>query len=327
MFWFLAYVSFAAFVHILQRIVRKPLFVRTQSHHFPWKINYCVRYWGVQQWLALIISACLLCVLCVLGLLVLHYRGFDIQVVGRCLLLVLSVCSLCLAVVRLKLVQVYRSHKGWLAALAALITLGLGMMASAEADAFILHHTRVDPSKFPVGQKILTLAWLVYIWYWVVSLLISSVILLGAVCGMFALGITSEPHRHPAVMNTSVRFRPNKRYHEESWVGMTLLVGLLYTAVSVTSLLLESAGPKLREVQHELLTYATFHLLPEDCAMSDLPRGSRMAMISTEEVVVARPAEEGYTYETQSCRLQSLAQIKENRERYIRQARARDNYF
>ncbi len=286
-FWLLIYVSFAAFFYILQRLVNRPLFVRTKNHHFPWKLNYSVRYWGVQQWLALIIS---LCLLSVLGLLVLHYRGFDIKVVGRWFLLVLSLSSLCLAVVRLKLVEVYRLHKGWLAALAAVITLGLGIMASAEADGFILHHTRVSPSNFPVGQKILTLAWLAYIWYWGVSLLISVAILLGAVLGMFALGINSNPYRHPEAIDVSVRFRPNKRYLEESWVGMTLLVGLIYTAISVTSLLLESAGPRLREVQHELLIYAAFPLQPEDCAMNDLPRGTQLAVISAKEVVVAQPA-------------------------------------
>ncbi|MGY4526750.1 hypothetical protein [Pseudomonas sp. TE21394] len=323
-FWLLTYVSFAAFCYIIHRLVSRPLFVRTKSHHFPWKINYSVRYWGVQQWLALTIS---LCLLCVLGLLVLHYRGFDIKVVGRWFLLGLSLCSLWLAVVRLKLVEVYRLHKGWLAASAAVMTLGLGMMASAEADGFILYHTRVTPGNFPVGQKILTLAWLAYIWYWGVSLLVSVVILLGAVLGMFALGITSSPYRHPAAIDDSVGFRPNKRYHEDGWVGMTLLVGLIYTAISVTSLLLESAGPRLRGVQHELLIYADFHLQPEDCGMMDLPRGTQLAAISAKEVVVAQPDKGGYTYETRSCTIKSLAEVKEVRELYIRQARARDNYF
>src|SRR3546814_17568848 len=49
------YVLFAAGVYWLDRSIHRSLFVRTQNRHFRWKLNFSVRDWGVDEYLAALV--------------------------------------------------------------------------------------------------------------------------------------------------------------------------------------------------------------------------------------------------------------------------------
>lgn len=56
------YLLFATILAIVDRLVDRPLFIRSHLKHFPWKLNYSFRWWGVQEcWAA--VTALSMCVL------------------------------------------------------------------------------------------------------------------------------------------------------------------------------------------------------------------------------------------------------------------------
>lgn len=319
------YVLFAAGVYLLDRFTHRSLFVRTQNRHFPWKLNFSLKGWSVDEYLALAISFCM--VMMPLTVMVHSMGGTIDKTLARWLFAVLSLSSIVLTVRLLRLVAFYKRHMGWLTALAALLTIGLGLVASAEADAFILGQTRVTPGQFPLAQKTLTLIYLAYIWFLPGSFLLSLVMWGGAlVYGLLTPGFIAQLKQNRLTAMCWNQYKPSAAWHRRQWLQASCVIGVIYTAVIIL-VFSEVVNSRLRTVLHEALVYASFHLGPEDCALPGLPNGTRLALLEKGEVVVAQPVEAGYRYGKQACELQSLEQIKAAREEQVRAARAKDAYF
>jgi len=319
------YVLVAGGVYCVDRFTHRSLFVRTQNRHFRWKLNFSVRGWGIDEYLAAVILAC---VAILQAVMILHWFGSTVdKTLARWLFALLSLSSIVLVVRLLRLVERYARHKGWLTVLAALLTVAAGLIASAEADAFILGHTRVEPGQFPVAQKTLTFICLVYIWYLSSSLLMALVMFVGAlVYGMTAPGFKQQVRRDRLTAICWKLYKPSTAWHRRQWLQASCVIGVLYTAFILLAFS-EVVNARLRTVLHESLVYASFHLGPEDCAMSGQPLGTRLGLLAKGGVVVARPVEGGYRYTEQACSLQSLDQVKDARDQRIRDATARDAFF
>ncbi|MBX8493281.1 hypothetical protein [Pseudomonas cichorii] len=319
------YVLFAAGVYWLDRSIHRPLFVRTQNRHFRWKLNFSVKGWGVDEYLAALVTTC---AIVLLVMMMFQWLGSTVdKSLAKWLFALLSLGSIVLAVRLLRLVERYARHKGWLTVLAALLTVAAGLVASARADAFILGQTRIEPGQFPGAQKTLTFIYLVYIWYLATSLLMPVVMFIGAlVFGMTAPTFRQQMRRNRATAICWNLFVPSSAWRRHQWLHGSCVMGVIYTAVILLAFS-EVVNSKLRWVSHESLVYASFHLGPEDCAMTGLPDGTRLALLPNGGVVVARPVEHGYSYKEQTCSLQPLEQIEATRDQRIREARASDTYF
>lgn len=319
------YVLFAAGVYWLDRSIHRPLFVRTKNRHFRWKLNFSVKDWGVDEYLGALVTTCLLVLLVMM---MFQWLGSTVnKSLAKWLFALLSLGSTVLAVRLLRLVERYARHKGWLTVLAALLTVAAGLVASAQADAFILGQTRIEPGQFPGAQKTLTFIYLVYIWYLATSLLMPMVMLIGAlVFGMTAPTYRQQMRRNRATAICWNLFVPSSAWRRRQWLHGSCVMGVIYTAVILLAFS-EVVNSKLRWVSHESLVYASFHLGPEDCAMTGLPVGTRLALLAKGGVVVAEPAEGVYRYKEQTCSLQSLEQVEVTRDQRIRAARASDFYF
>lgn len=319
------YVLLAAGVYCLDRFTHRSLFVRTQNRHFPWKLNFSVRAWGIDEYLAAIVMTC---ALILQVMLLFHGLGSSIDItLARWLFTLLSLSSIVLVIRLLRLAEHYARHKGWLTLLAALLTVAAGLIASAEADAFILGQTRVEPAQFPLAQKTLTFIYLVYIWYLSTSLLMPLVMFAGAlVFGMTAPGFKQQMRHNRLTAICWNLYVPSSAWHKRQWLQATCVIGVIYTAVILLAFS-EVVNARLRSVLHESFVYAAFHLGPEDCAMTGQPTGTRLALLAKGQVMVARPQEGGYRYKEQACSLQSIEQIESARNQRIKDARAQDAYF
>lgn|GEM_PF-1462967 len=319
------YVLFAASVYWLDRSIHRALFIRTQNRHFRWKLNFSVQDWGVDEYLAALVMTCAI-VLQVM--MMFQWLGSTVdKTLAKWLFALLSLGSIVLAVRLLRLVERYARHKGWLTVLAALLTVAAGLVASAEADAFILGQTRIEPGQFPGAQKTLTFIYLVYIWYLATSLLLPVAMFIGAlVFGMTAPVFRQQVRRNRATAICWNLFVPGSGWHRRQWLHAACVIGVIYTAV-ILLVFSDVVNSKLRSVLHESLVYASFHLGPEDCAMTGLPVGTRLALLVKGGVAVARPVEGGYRYKEQACSLQSVEEVEATRELRIREARASDAYF
>ncbi|PVZ43885.1 hypothetical protein [Pseudomonas sp. CC120222-01a] len=326
MFWFIVvnYVLLAGAIQVSSSCIKVPLFVRTQNRHVPWKINYNFRQWVGNEWLALSICTCLLAIYWLMWL---QWLGVEIKLFARLIFVCLSLCSLILAVRLLGLVAFYKRNSGWLTALAALVTLGLGLAASAEADAFILGQIRMDAGRFPVAQKLLTFIHIIYAWLLPGSIFLVLLIWLGAL--LFAMLDTRSRERMKREPGTAIcmnRYRPTGAWRKQRWVNGSCQLGLLYTAAVILSFS-QLAGVSLRQLQHEALVYASFHLGPEDCGFVGFESGTRLALVAEHEVMVARPVKQGYRYQHQACELRTVEQVEADRVKRIRDAKARDDFF
>jgi hypothetical protein len=158
------------------------------------------------------------------------------------------------------------------------------------------------------------------------SSFIPLVILAGALFfGMFLSG----PKRHLRRKKRMIRKKYPKAKVEldpKEWLKGTCVFGLIFTAVILIAAS-ELVRAKHPWILHKALVYASFHLAPEDCALTGQPLGTRLALLETGSVMVAQPLEGGYRYGEQACSLQSNAQIKATSDQRIREARASDAYF
>ncbi len=281
--------------------------------------------WGVDEYLAAMVVSCVV-ILQIMMLLQLSGSSVS-KTLAKWLFVPLSFGSIVLAVRLLGLVERYTRHKGWLSVLAALLTVAAGLIASAEADAFILGQTRMEPGEFPGAQKTLTFIYVVYIWYLATSFLLPIVMLIGAlVYGVTVSGFRQQARRNHTTAICWNLVATSSGWFRRQWLRASCVIGVIYTAL-ILLMFSDAVSSKLRWVSHASLVYASFHLGPQDCALTGLPIGTRLALLAKGGVVVAQPAEGIYHYKEQTCSLQSLQQIGATRDKRIREARANDDYL
>ncbi len=314
------YLLIAIIVAIVDHFSPGPLFIRTHLKHFPWKLNYSCRWWGVQEyWAALTVTS-------VLGLYFLgfwHLTGGNLnRDIGQALFVPIALGSSILTIRHFRLVEKFKAHAWWLTAIAALPTLGLGIYANAYADSYILGLTRVDAAQFPLAQKALTMLMLISLWLFMGTVLISSIVLsasmlIAATTPTF-VGILK---RDPVKAMAWKKFRPGIEDRRRSSMLLIIFAGS-FTTICIAMSFLEYVARHADEALQETLIFTSFHLHPRDCGIPGWTREAWVALVSDGKAVLAAPAKRGYTFQTVLCDMQSKAALDRRRAEMLR----RDNY-
>lgn len=315
------YLLIAAILAVIDRFIDRPMFIRRHSKHFPWKLNYSIRWWGAQEyWAAITLGS-----IAVLPMsLFWHVMGGPIRKdVVQIFFIVICFSSSVLSIRHFKLVEKFKAHAWWMTVLTALTTVGLGLFASAHADSFIVNLTRIDSDQFPVAQKALTTLILVSLWAFIGTFIISLVVGITSV----AIAVTT-----PTLLGTIKRnhltapywkhYTPGLSYRRRSRMLFAVFIGSVYTIVIAWNsweYVLRHADEALQET----IVFASFHLHPRDCSIPGRPHDAWAALISDNRVVVATPAKRGYTFETLPCEIQSTNAIKGATLKRLKQ----DDYF
>jgi F0F1-type ATP synthase membrane subunit c/vacuolar-type H+-ATPase subunit K len=315
------YLFFAFLLEVARRCMDGPLFIRTRSKHFPWKLNYSIRWWGVDEYLA----ALTLGSLGLLLLLALWAKLASPVDLGAVLQVWVTLClsSLVLSIRYFNLVARFKENFWWLALIAALITLGLGQFASAWADYFIVHYTRTEATQFPVAQKSLTLLVLAFIWLYAATMLISVIVIvvymfMNEMKPTFRESVKRDPLSAPFLK----KYKPGRtdiRRAAMRWI----VLGVSLFSVSSSWSVLDFVLAHAEEGVQETLVFAAFHLHPRDCAIPGMPQGARAALISEKQAVIAIPEAKGYVFETMPCDVQSTRVLEEEAAKRLKQ----DDYF
>ncbi|WP_053270005.1 hypothetical protein [Pseudomonas chlororaphis] len=315
------YLLIAAILAVIDRFTDKPLFIRTHSKQFPWKLNYSIRYWSAQEyWAALTIGS----IAALLLLLFWHVVGGSISK-SAALAILIAICfsSSVLSIRHFKLVEKFKAHAWWMTVLTALITVGLGLAANAFADAFIVNLTRVDAAQFPVAQKALTTLILVFSWAFIATLIISVVV--GIVS--FTMAITTPTFRETIkrdylAASHRKHYSPGFEFHHRSRMLYAVFIGSAYTVIIAWGLW-EQVLKHTDEILQETMVWTSFHLHPRDCSIPGRPHDTWAALVNDNRAVVATPSKEGYTFETLPCEIQSTQAIESATLERLKQ----DDYF
>ncbi|TDV58228.1 hypothetical protein EC919_101274 [Pseudomonas graminis] len=303
-----SYLLFAAILALVDHLADKPLFIRTHLKHFPWKLNYSFRWWGVQEyWAAVtVISMCALVFLlfwhCVGGAI---HRDAD-----QLLYLPIALGSTVIAARHFRLVEKFRASGWWITLLVALPTLCLGIYASAHADSYILNVTRVDPAKFPVAQKALTSLILVTLW------VLIGVVSLSVVVVLVSIILAA---RTPTFIGLVMRDRVKLMAWEKHALGteekrQRVMLAIIFAGSTLTATIamnfLEYIARHVEGALQETLVFSSFHLHPRDCAIPGWTRDAWVALIDDSHAVLAEHTANGYLFRTVTCEMQTTSALK-----------------
>jgi hypothetical protein len=305
------YLFFAAILAVVDRLYDRPLFIRTHLKHFPWKLNYSFRWWGVDEYWA---GATALSLAGVPVLLLWHATGGRVsQTVAVLVFGLICLSSTVLSARYFRLVQKFKTHAWWMTVLTALSTLGLAIVANAYADSYILNRTRVDPAQFPLAERALTTILLIGLWAYIGTLVISlavgvSYVLIAAKRPTFIGRIRLDP-----VKNLDKRrYIPSTTDRREAIQLIVVAAG----ACTTVMIALNSWTYILRhtdDVLQESLVFASFHLHPKDCAIPGRGGEVWVALVNDDRAVVATPAKRGYAFETVGCEIQPIRSLEKAR--------------
>lgn len=305
------YLFFAIGLAVVDRFYDRPLFIRTHSKHFPWKLNYSFRWWEVDEYWA---GATVLSLVALLVSFLWTLAGGSVSQTMAVLIPGL-VCfsSTVLSARHFRLVQQFRAHVWWITALTALYTLGLAIQSNAYADAYILNLTRVDPAQFPLAQRALTTILLIGSWAYLGTLIISlsvSVVhvVISATRPTFTVRIRRDPLNSLSWRNHVLGVRDRRALFRLIVVTVGAFTTVFIALYSWTYVLRHSD-----EVLQEGLVFASFHLHPKDCGIPGRGRQYWVALISDNRAVLATPAKRGYTFETMMCDMQTKASLERAR--------------
>ncbi len=317
MFPFIAtYVLFAALLAVVDRFTARPLFIRTQLKHLPWKLNYSFRWWGPQEyWAALTMVA--ICSLFFLGFW--HAMGGAFyRDAGQALFIPIALGSTVLAIRHFHLVKHFKAHAWWLTLIVALPTLGVGIFANAYADAYILQITRVDAAKFPLAQKALTTLLMISLW------LFAGVVLISCLVFAFSFVISARSptfvgviKRDPVKVLAWRKHAPGILEHRRSVMLMVVFIGAI-TTVSIAMSFIEYVLRHSNDVLQETLIFSSFHLHPRDCGIPGWTSDEWIALVGEKRGVMAVPGVRGYEFEEVDCDMQSHKALRQARLRQLR---------
>ena len=301
------YLLFAAAFAVASRFSNRPLFIRTQLKHFPWKLNYSFRWWRVQECCAALIQ------LSIVGLLfiVLWYSlgGGKATLVARGLIVLVCVSSFVLSIKQFKLIKRFKTHVWWMTGLAALGAVVLGIIASAFSDSLIVNWTRIDAAQFPLAQKALSASILVALWGYIATVLIS----LGVGVVAFSMSVT-HPNFMPETKKKHLKFvswkqyKPGLEQRRHSRLLVTIWVGAAFTVFFMLNSWL-SILDHAEEGLQDVMIFASFHLHPEDCGLEERTTAAWAALVTEGRAVIAVPAAIGYSYETVVCEIQPVKPV------------------
>lgn len=315
------YLLIAFILAAIDRFTDHPIFIRTHSKHFPWKLNYTIRWWGPQEyWAAITLGS----VAALHMLIFWHMVGGSIRKdVVHVLFIVICFGSSILSIRHFKLVEKFKIHAWWMTILTALATVGLGLVASAYADSFIINLTRIDAAQLPVAQKSLSMLILVSLWAFIATFIVSlTVVITSIVIALTTPTFIGTIKKNYLTVRQWKHYKPGLSYHRRTRMLFAVFVGSVYTVVIAWNsweYILKDADDYLQET----IIFASFHLHPRDCAIPGRPEKARAALISENRVVVATPEKKGYTFETLPCEMQSKKALRDAALKRLKQ----DSYF
>ena len=315
------YLLITALLAAADRFADRPLFIRTYSKHFPWKLNYSFGWWGAQEYCA---AATMVSIAGLIFIFFWHLMGGGFnRDAGQALFVPISLGSTLLAIRHFRLVEKFKAHSWWFTIAAVLPTIGLGIYANAYADAYILQLTRVDASKFPLAQKALTTILLISLWAFIGTVLVSFIVFIV----LFFIAASTQTFtgmvkRDPVNSLAWKKYAPGVSEHRRSAMLLAVFIGSL-TTVSIAMSFLEYVTHHLDEVLQETLIFSSFHLNPRDCGIPGWTNEAWVALIGDGRGVLAASVKHGYTFETVTCEVQSQKTLQMNRIRRLRS----DDYF
>jgi len=305
------YLFFAIGLAVVDRLYDRPLFIRTYSKHFPWKLNYSFRWWGVDEYWA---AATAISLIGLLALMIWTVTGGPINRTVVVLTLgFVCMTSTVLSIRHFSLVQRFKAHVWWLTALTALGTLGLAIIASAYADSYILNSTHIDPAQFPLAQRAITTVLLAELWAYMGTLVISVFVIVS-----FVVITAKRPTFIGRIRRDPFKALDRRRY-VRSVTDKRESIRLLVVAASamMTATIASNSWTYILshtdEVIQETLVFASFHLHPKDCGIPGRGGEHWVALISDNRAVLATPAKHGYMFETLRCDMQTKASLERAR--------------
>lgn len=303
-----SYLLIAFTLAVVDSRIDRPLFIRTHSKHFPWKLNFSIKWWGAQEyWAAITLGS--IATLAMLALWV-DTGGSKVKNIGQVLLVIICLSSSVLSIRHFKLVEKLKAHAWWMTVLTALITVALGLIASAYADSFIVNLTRIDSAQFPVAQKSITTLILISLWAFIATFVISLVVgIVSVIMAGTSPTFIESIKRNPLTAPYWKCYKRGISYNLRSRMLSIVFIGSTFTVVIV----LNSWEYILRHTDvtlQETMVFSSFHLHPRDCSIPGRAHDVWAALVSDNRVVIATPSARGYTFETLPCQMQSTKTIE-----------------
>lgn len=305
--WIFIYFFLALICLIAKYTWRNPLFIRTQSKHFPWKLNYNFRWWKANEWWAATVA---LSMLTLTGASIWKMLGGPLSPsIGKGLLLLTCFTSTIFSIRHHRLVEKFKNHSWWLTLFTAMATYILIIIASAYGDSYIFNHTRIDPQKFPLGQKAVSAVILITIWCYIATFILSIITLAKYIWDAATL------HFSPYFPEKSLGVRLNRRdyksstAHKRSNAAKTISnAGAMFTIIILLNFW-DYISNQYSRILQETLVFASFHLRPSDCGIRTNDSDSWLAPIDNELAVLAILKNSSYKFETVDCIVLSKEEI------------------
>lgn len=315
------YITIAICYALIAQYFNGPLFIRSKSKHFPWKINYNFRWWRSHEWWAAAATT-------TFSLYTLthiwEFTGGPVYSGVKAFFLALTcLSSTILSIKHYGLVDKFKSHSWWLTTITAFLTIFLLIISNAYSDSFILNTTRIDPSKFSLSQKAVSTAILVSLWTYITTLVFSFVVFAN-----YLWDLSTHTHIIPArdpstgLPVNAKDFRSTASTKRSLHKKIIVNIGAFVTLVTLGNLWGQVASQYNAGLEN-IIVFSSFHLKPKDCGIQGLSPDARIAPIGESDAVVATPSSSGYKFETVKCTVLSESDILKRKAATI----LRDDYI
>ncbi|MEJ8321068.1 hypothetical protein [Pseudomonas oryzihabitans] len=308
----LSYVSVYLVSAIVYWLIAKhcgrPIFIKTRSKNFPWKINYNFRWWRAQEWSATVAAVSFS--LYGLSQVWTFTGGTPLPKLSLFLIAITCVSSTILSIKYYNLVGKFKNNSWWLTLISATSTFFLLIISSAYSDSFILNATRVDPSKLSLAQKSVSTAILISMWTYIATMLLCVIVLANYLWDM-ATYQRVIPALDPS---TGIPINRNDYYSSAAsrrsiQIKIVVNIGAFVTLVTLSTLWGEITN-QYKSGLEKLIVFSSFHLKPKDCGLRGMHLEARVALIDEDLAVVANPEKNGYSFNTLHCKILSKSEME-----------------
>ncbi|WP_323147843.1 hypothetical protein [Pseudomonas oryzihabitans] len=308
--WIAIYIIFAAGCALASYLWKGPIFIRTESKHFPWKLNYSFKWWRAHEWW----GASVVFFLAVLIVMLIWqalggpvYFGF-----GRTVLSLVCFTSTVYSIKHHSLVRKFKDHSWWITLITASITVILIIIANAYGDSYILNTTRAEPSKLPMAQKAISTIILLTMWFYIATFVLSIL----ALINYFWDAITIQPtvftlDKSLGINTKSKNYKAGAAHRRSEYAKIISNAGSIFTIMILISIW-GTISERYNSILQQALVFSSFHLHPGDCGISGYSYASWIALIGDDKAVLATPDNTGYHFKKVSCSVLSREEIQEN---------------
>jgi len=319
--WIALYIIIALGYVVILHIWKGPMFIRTGSKHFPWKLNYSFRWWRAHEWWGASVVFTLVILIIMLAWQIL---GGSLNIsFARTMLTLVCLTSTVYSIKHHSLVKKFKDHSWWLTLITAAITIVLAIAANAFSDSYILNSTRTDPSKFPIAQKSISTTILITLWFYIATLILSIL----ALSNSFWDAITTRPTVFPCDkslgINTNKKnYKPGAAHRRSEYAKIIAAIGSAFT-IAILLAIGGTISDHYTSILQETLIFSSFHLHPKDCGIRGLPAESWLTPIGDGEAILAIPGKNEYQLQKVRCTILSQEELQKD----ILDKISKDNYW